>query len=451
MSSRINTSSGVKCSRRPFYRKMGYQLIGAIIIGIALGHYYPLYGEAMKPLGFGFIKLVKMLIAPIVFCMVVHGLASVSNIKQVGRIGIKSLIYFEIVTTIALVCGLVGMALLRPGDGLNIDVASIDTSSLAAISGTVKKMGGITDYLFHIIPDTFISAFAEGQILQVLLLALLFAFALHALGEKGKPLVKVVDLFGQTLFGAINYIMKLAPIGAFGAISFTIGKYGIESLGSLAYLIASYYIIAIFFLVVVMGLIARFAGFNLFKFMRYMKDEILVVLSTSSSEAVLPRVMLKLEQLGVPKSVVGLVVPTGYTFNQDGTCINMTVLAIFIAQATDTHLSLAGQLGLLAVLLLTSKGVAAVTGGSLVVLTATLASTNFIPVAGVAIILGIYQFISVGGAVLNAMGNCVATIVIAKWEGEIDMELLRERLDNPNLVKPLTESEDFDLFDRQEG
>ncbi|MDR5765865.1 MULTISPECIES: C4-dicarboxylate transporter DctA [unclassified Caballeronia] len=420
--------AGKKAKRRPLYKSLGFQLMLAILLGVTLGHFYPSFAQEMKPLGYGFIKLVKMLIAPIIFCLVVHGIASVGSVKQVGRIGLKSLIYFEILTTVALVLGVVGMDIFRPGVGMNVDVTTIDSSSLSSISGSVKKMGGVTDYFLHIIPDTFVGAFSEGQILQVLFMAILFAFALNALGERGKPLVQVIDLAAQCFFGAINYVMKVAPIGAFGAMAFTVGRYGIGSLGSLAYLVAVYYIVAVFFLVACLGTVSWIAGFNLFSFMRYLKDEILLVFGTSSSEAALPRLMAKLESLGVPKSVVGLVVPTGYTFNQDGTCINLTVLAMFVAQATNTHLSLGATLGLLAVLLLTSKGAAAVTGGSLVVLTATLASTHIIPVAGVAIILGIYQFISIGGAIVNMLGNGVAAVVVARWEGAIDMKQFRVRL-----------------------
>ncbi|WP_258002337.1 C4-dicarboxylate transporter DctA [Burkholderia sp. WAC0059] len=421
--------------RRPLYRSLGFQLFAAILIGALLGHLQPAWGEAMRPLGFGFIKLVKMLIAPIVFCLVVHGIASIGSIRQVGRVGVKALVYFEVLTTIALVLGMVGMAVFRPGVGMNVDVSTIDTASLKSISGSVSHAGGAADYFLHIIPDTFVGAFAEGQVLQVLFLALLFAFALHALGEKGKPLLHVIDLAAQCFFGAINYVMKVAPIGAFGAMAFTVGRYGAASLGSLAWLVAVYYIIAIFFLVVCLGGVAWLAGFNLFKLVRFLKDEILVIVGTSSSEAALPGLMAKLEKLGVPESVVGLVVPTGYTFNQDGTCLNLTVLAIFVAQATNTHLSLGGQLALLAVLLLTSKGTAAVTGGSLVVLTATLASTNYIPVAGVATILGIYQFVSVGGAVVNAVGNGVAAVVVARWEHVLDMNQFRKKLDGAARIK----------------
>ena len=327
------------------------------------------------------------------------------------------------------------MNLIRPGVGMNIDISTIDASALKALAGNARQMGGVTDYFLHIIPNTFAGAFAEGQILQVLFLALLFSFALHALGERGKPLLHVIDLAGQTFFGAMNYIMKVAPVGAFGAMAFTVGRYGFASLGSLAYLVLAYYIIAVLFVVICLGGVAWLTGFNVFKFIRFFKDEILLVIGTSSSEAALPRLIAKLEKLGVPEAVVGLVVPTGYTFNQDGTCMNLTVLAIFIAQATNTHLTLGATLGLLAVLLLTSKGAAAVTGGSLVVLTATLASTNIIPVAGVAIVLGIYQFISVGGAVVNVLGNGVATIVVARWEGVLDLAHFRGLLDGERTVE----------------
>ncbi|TSD83486.1 C4-dicarboxylate transporter DctA [Mycobacterium sp. KBS0706] len=404
------------------------QVLCAIVLGIALGHFYPSLGADMRPLGDAFIKAIKMLVAPIIFCTVVHGIASVGDLRKVGRIGFKALVYFEAITTIALVVGLIAMRFTEPGAGLNIDPSTLQSSALQGIGGKAPQLETISDYFLHIIPDTFVGAFAEGEILQVLFAAILFSFAVHSLGDKGKPLLQVIDLTAQGFFAAVGIVMKAAPIGAFGAMAFTIGKYGIASLLPLLHLIAVYYATCLFFVFVVLGIVCRLAGFRIWALIRYLREELLIVLGTSSSEAALPRLMSKLQALGIERSVVGLVVPAGYSFNLDGTCINLTVLAIFIAQATNTDLSLAQELGLLAVLLLTSKGAASVTGGSLVVLAATLASTGIVPVAGIAIILGIYRFISEGGALVNAIGNGVAAIVVAKWEGALDEARMRRCL-----------------------
>ncbi len=413
---------------RPFYAQLYVQVLTAITLGIWLGHYYPATGEAMKPLGDGFIKLIKMIIAPIIFVTVVHGIAAMSDMKKVGRVGLKALIYFEIVTTLALAVGLVVANLVQPGAGMNIDAASIDTKEIANFVTQSKDQSTI-QFVLDIIPKTLVGAFAEGNILQVLLIALLFAFGLQALGARGEPLLNIIEHVAQVLFKIVGYIMRLAPIGAFGAMAFTIGKYGLGSLKSLAWLMASFYLTCLLFIFGVLGLIARFYGFSILKFIRYIGDELLIVLGTSSSESVLPRMIDKMEKAGAEKSVVGLVIPTGYSFNLDGTCIYLTMAALFLAQATNTDLSIWQQLGILGVLLLTSKGAAGVTGAGFITLAATLASIGTIPVASIAIILGIDRFMSEARALTNLIGNGVATIVVAKSEGALDEAQFKRVLD----------------------
>ncbi len=424
-------SAGVG-SRKPFYRHLYVQVLSAIALGILFGYFSPQLGEAMKPLGDIFIKAVKMIIAPVIFCTIVHGISSAGDIKRVGRIGVKALIYFEIMTTIALVMGLVAMNLTQPGAGMNVNVATLDAKSINAQVSNASGQMTFTSYFLHIVPNTFIGAFAQGDMLQVLFISLLFAFGLNLLGERGQPLSAMIDLVAASLFKVVDIIMRAAPIGAFGAMAFTVGKYGVASLVPMLKMLGVFYLTCALFVFVVLGTAAWLAGFSIFKFVRYIGDEILVVLSTSSSEAALPRLMAKLKTAGCPESIVGLVVPAGYSFNLDGTCINLTTMAIFLAQATNTPLGLEGQLVLLGVLLFTSKGAASVTGGSFVVLAATLASLNSIPVASMALILGVYRFISEGGAIVNAIGNGVATIVVAKWNGELDEERLRAALETRN-------------------
>jgi aerobic C4-dicarboxylate transport protein len=370
---------------KPLYQSLYVQVLVAIVIGIALGHFYPQLGAAMKPFGDAFIKLIKMIIAPIIFCTVVHGIASMQDMKKVGRVGLKALIYFEVLTTIALVVGLIVVNIVQPGAGMNVDVKSIDTR---AIQGFVVKSKEQTtlQFLMDIIPNTVVGAFAQGEILQVLFFAVLFAFALQALGERGKVLLGVIDQASYALFGVVGIIMKVAPLGAFGAMAFTIGTYGLGTLFSLAKLMAAVYATCLIFIIFVLGFFAWLAGFSIFKFIRYIKEELLIVLGTSSSESVLPRMMAKLENLGCEKSVVGLVIPTGYSFNLDGTCIYLTMAAIFLAQATGTELTWLQQLGVLGILLLTSKGAAGVTGSGFIVLAATLATVGTIPVASIALI-----------------------------------------------------------------
>ena len=416
-------------SRKPLYSHLYAQVLTAIILGILLGYFYPQLGEQMKPFGDAFIKMIKMLIAPIIFCTVVHGIAGMEDLKRVGRVGIKALIYFEVVTTLALIVGLVIVNILQPGAGMNVDAKAIDTKSIQ-IYTTKAGQQGTVEFFLNIIPATVVGAFAEGEILQVLFFAVLFAFALSLLGERGKPLLNLIDIVSHALFGVVGIIMRVAPLGAFGAMAFTIGKYGVGSLVSLGHLMAAFYITCLIFIFGVLGSIAWLAGFSIWKFIKYIKEELLIVLGTSSSESVLPRMIAKLENLGCKETVVGLVIPTGYSFNLDGTCIYLTMAAIFLAQATNTELTLWHQIGIIAMLLLTSKGAAGVTGSGFIVLAATLSSVGTIPVASIALILGVDRFMSEARALTNLIGNGVATIVVAKWEGALDEKRMRQHLEH---------------------
>ncbi len=413
---------------RPLYKSLYAQVIVAIILGVILGHFRPDLGEAMKPLGDGFIKLIKMIIAPIIFCTVVVGIAGMEDMKKVGKTGGLALLYFEVVSSIALIVGLVIINVVQPGAGMNVDPNSLDTKQVSAYTGP-GKMQGTVDFLLAIIPNTVIDAFAKGEILQVLLFSVLFGFALHRFGGRGTLVFDIIEKTSHVLFSIVGIIMKVAPIGAFGAMAFTIGKYGVGSLLSLGKLMGTFYATCLFFIFVVLGLIARFHGFSIWKFIRYIKEELLIVLGTSSSESVLPRMMAKMENLGAKKSVVGLVIPTGYSFNLDGTSIYLTMAAVFIAQATNTPMTIGQQATLLAVLLLTSKGAAGVTGSGFIVLAATLSAVGHVPVAGLALILGIDRFMSEARALTNLVGNGVATVVVAKWTGDLDTERLRRTLD----------------------
>ncbi len=415
-------------AKKPFYAHLYVQVLVAIAIGAALGHFAPTTGAAMKPLGDGFIKLIKMMIAPIVFATVVAGIAKMGDMKEVGRVGLKALLYFEGVTTLALVIGLVVANLFRPGEGVNADPATIDVTALATYTTNAKSLSFV-DFVLKVIPDSAVGAFTSGDVLPVLLFAVLFGLALAKLGPRGRPLVDLIDLASHALFGVIGLVMRAAPLGAFGAMAFTIGQYGIHSLVSLGKLVACVYLTCALFVVGVLGLIARLAGFNIFKFLRYIREEILIVLGTSSSEAALPRLMTKLENAGCAKPVVGLVVPTGYSFNLDGTSIYLTMAALFVAQATNVPLSLWQQLSILAVLLLTSKGAAAVTGSGFITLAATLSATGTVPVAGLVLLLGIDRFMSEARAITNLIGNGVATIVVARWENALDLGRLRMALE----------------------
>jgi aerobic C4-dicarboxylate transport protein len=416
-------------TRRPPRVHLYVQVITAIIVGILLGHFYPQIGEQMKPLGDGFVKLIKMLIAPIIFCTVVHGIASMEDLKKVGRVGLKALIYFEVVTTLALVVGLVIVNYLQPGVGMNVDANTIDTRSIQVYTTKAGQQSTV-EFLMHIIPNTIVGAFAEGEILQVLFFSILFAFAVSMLGERGKPVLHLIDNISHAFFNIVGFVMRLAPIGAFGAMAFTIGKYGVGTLLSLGKLMAAFYATCFVFIFIVLGTIAWLSGFSIFKFIRYIKEELLIVLGTSSSESVLPRMIVKLENLGCKESVVGLVVPTGYSFNLDGTCIYLTMAAIFLAQATNTELSLWEELGIIGILLLTSKGAAGVTGSGFIVLAATLATVGSIPVASIALILGVDRFMSEARALTNLIGNGVATVVVAKWENALDMRRMRRELNH---------------------
>jgi aerobic C4-dicarboxylate transport protein len=414
---------------KPLYKSLYLQVVVAIVIGVVLGYVAPATGEAMKPLGDAFIKLIKMMIAPIIFCTVVTGIAGMEDMKKVGKTGGLALLYFEVVSTVALVVGLVIVNLLQPGAGMNVDPHSLDTKGIAAYTAP-GKLERPVDFLLNVIPNTVVDAFAKGEILQVLLFAVLFGFALHRFGGRGTLVFDVVEKVSHVLFTIVGFIMRVAPIGAFGAMAFTIGKYGLGSLLSLGKLMGAFYLTCLIFVFVVLGAIARWHGFSIWKFVKYIKEELLIVLGTSSSESVLPRMMAKMETLGARKSVVGLVIPTGYSFNLDGTSIYLTMAAVFIAQATNTPMSLTQELTLLGVLLLTSKGAAGVTGSGFIVLAATLSAVGGVPVTGLALILGIDRFMSEARALTNLVGNGVATIVVAKWTGDLDTDRLRRQLDN---------------------
>ncbi|WP_288743269.1 dicarboxylate/amino acid:cation symporter [uncultured Rheinheimera sp.] len=403
------------------------QVLVAISVGIFLGHFYPELGTAMQPLGTAFIKLIKMIIAPIIFCTVVVGIAGMEDMKKVGKTGGYALLYFEIVSTIALVIGLVVINVVKPGVGMHIDPASLDQQSISKYTAP-DQMQSTTDFLLNVIPSSVFDAFARGDMLQVLFFSILFGFALQRLGGRQNLIFGYVEKSSEVLFAIVHMLMKVAPIGAFGAMAFTIGKYGIATLWSLAGLMATFYLTCLVFIFVVLGAICRYHGFSITKFIRYIKEELLIVLGTSSSESVLPRMMAKLEKLGATKSTVGLVIPTGYSFNLDGTAIYLTMAAVFIAQATDTPMDLTQQLTLLAVLLVTSKGAAGVTGSGFIVLAATLASVGSVPVAGIALILGIDRFMSEARALTNLIGNGVATLVVSKWCGELDTAQLDREL-----------------------
>jgi aerobic C4-dicarboxylate transport protein len=417
--------------KKPFYKVLYVQVLFAIIVGVLLGIYDPGIATAMKPLGDGFVKLIKMIIAPVIFCTVVAGIAGMQDMKKVGRVGGKALLYFEIVSTFALAIGLLVANVIKPGAGFNVNPATLDTHSIAQYTEKTKALT-TTDFLMNIIPNTFVDAFAKGEILQVLLIAILFGFSLSMLGERGRPLTRFIDDMSHAIFGVVNIIMKAAPIGAFGAMAFTIGKYGVKALIPLASLVGSFYLTCFLFVVIVLGAIARFTGFSIFRYLAYIKEELLIVLGTSSSESALPALMRKLEKMGCPKSVVGLVVPTGYSFNLDGTNIYMTMAALFVAQATNTDLTLTQELTILFVAMLTSKGASGITGAGFITLAATLAVVPTIPVAGMTLILGIDKFMSECRALTNIIGNGVASIVVSKWEGELDQERLTAELKNPS-------------------
>jgi len=423
-----------KTGGKAFYKNLYFQVIVAILIGVALGHFNPNLGVEMKPFGDGFIKLIKMMIAPIIVCTVVLGISVMEDLKTVGKTGALAILYFEILSTIALVIGLVIVNVVHPGTGMNVNPLSLDAKAVVAYTGP-GKMQSTSGFLQDIIPETIVGAFAKGEILSVLFFAILFGFALHMVGKQGEIIRTVIEQLSAILFRIVGIIMRVAPVGAFGAMAFTIGKYGLGTLFQLGKLMACFYATCLIFIFAVLGLVALLHGFSIWKYLKFIKDELFIVLGTSSSEAALPRMMLKLESVGVHKSVVGLVIPAGYSFNLDGTSIYLTMAAVFIAQATNTHLSLIQQLGLLAILMLTSKGAAAVTGGGFIVLAATLASTGTVPVAGVALILGIDRFMSEARALTNLIGNGVAAIVVGHWCKSLDEAKLRQVLGNESLEK----------------
>jgi aerobic C4-dicarboxylate transport protein len=413
--------------RKPFYASLWVQVLIAMAFAVALGYFSPATAVAMKPFGDAFIRMITMIITVLIFCTVVTGIAGMQNLKKVGRVGGKALLYFEIVSTIGLVVGLIVGNVLHPGSGFNVNVASLDAKAVADYAGQAKAQG-VTEFLMHIIPTTVTDAFAKGDILQVVFISILFGFGLSSAGPRAKPIVAILESLTHVVFRVVNILMRFAPIGAFGAMAFTIGKYGFASLGPLAKLIATFWLTSIFFVLVVLGAICWAAGFNIVKFLLHIKEEILLVLATSSSEMAIPTLMEKLEKLGCSRSLVGLVVPTGYTFNTDGSSLYMTLAALFVAQATNTHLTLLQQMTIFSVATLTSKGASGVQGASFIALVATLSVIPTIPVAGMALILGIDRFMSMFRALVNMIGNGVATLVIALWEKELGRDTLRERL-----------------------
>jgi aerobic C4-dicarboxylate transport protein len=426
--------------RRPWYTVLYVQVLIAIALGIFLGHFFPKTGTAMKPLGDGFIQLIKMMIAPVIFCTVVHGIASMSDLTKVGRVGLKALVYFEAVSTVALAIGLLVGEVVHPGSGFNIDPASLDPK---AVSGYVAraKEEGIIAHLLAIIPNSFFGALANGDLLQVLLVAILTGFAISRLGELGQRIAGVIDAAAKVFFRIIGIIVRAAPIGAFGAMAFTIGAYGVGALWNLVALILTFYGTSVLFVLLVLGAIARAAGFSILRFIAYIKDELLIVLGTSSSETVLPHMIQKMERVGASRAVVGLVIPTGYSFNLDGTNIYMTLATLFLAQATNTPLSLGQELTVLLIAMLTSKGASGVTGAGFVTLAATLTIIPDIPIQSLAILVGIDKFMSECRALTNLVGNGVATVVVSLWEGELDRATLHDALAHPVAYGEALESE----------
>ncbi|MCJ8151144.1 dicarboxylate/amino acid:cation symporter (plasmid) [Shinella sp. H4-D48] len=419
----------------PFYRHLYFQVIVAIVAGMLVGHFYPDFGASLKPLGDAFIRLVKMIIAPVIFLTVATGIAGMSDLKKVGRVAGKAMIYFLTFSTLALAVGMVVANVVQPGAGMHIDPATLDANAVATYA-TKAHESTITGFLMNIIPQTIVGAFAEGDILQVLFFSVLFGVALGMVGDQGKPVVDFLQSLTSPIFRLVAILMKAAPIGAFGAMAFTIGKYGIGSVANLAFLIATFYLTSFLFVFVVLGAVARYNGFSIIALIRYIKEELLLVLGTSSSEAALPGLMQKMEKAGCKRSVVGLVIPTGYSFNLDGTNIYMTLAALFIAQAVDIQLSFADQILLLLVAMLSSKGAAGITGAGFITLAATLSVVPSVPVAGMALILGIDRFMSECRALTNFVGNAVATIVVARWENELDVERLNEALSGNALPLP---------------
>ena len=403
-----------------FTKSLFGQVMVGLVLGIVAGVFWPDVAAQMKPLGDGFIKLIKMIIAPLVFGVVVHGIASAGDLKKVGRVGLKSIVYFEVVTTIALILGIVVAYAFGPGHGMNVDTTTLDASAMSTYVERTKDMHGASDFLFGLIPATFVGAFANGDILQVLVLAVLFGAALSLMGTRAAPLTHAIELATEAMFKIIGFIVRLAPIGVFGAIAYTVGKYGVGSLQQLGTLVVLYYLTVIFFVLVILGGILRLAGFSIFKFLRYLREELMIVLGTASSDSVLPQIMKKLEHMGIKDSTVGLVIPTGYSFNLDAFSIYLTLATVFVAQATNTPLAFSDLLLILGVALLTSKGAHGIPGSAIVVLAATLSAVPVIPAIGLVLVLSVDWFMGMARALGNLIGNCVATVVIAAWEGDID-------------------------------
>src|ERR1700728_876507 len=422
-----NPRLGKHVRPKRWYRQLWVHVLVAMAIGIALGKFDPSLAVRMQPLGDGFIKLIRMLIAPIIFCTVVHGIARMADLARVGRVALKAIIYFEVLTTVALVIGLAAVNIWKPGRGMNVNLAHVDTSAVQTYVAHPESTS-VTQFLTNIIPNTFVGAFTEGSVLQVLFISVLCAFALAQVGARGKPILDFIEAASQMLFKVVAIVMWTAPIGAFGAIAFTVGKFGAGSLVSLGKLLGGFYVTCVIFVFGVLWPVAAWCGFNIFKLIHYIREELLIVFATTSSETVLPQLMRKLETLGCEESIVGLVIPTGYSFNLDGTCLYLATTTVFLAQATNTHLSIFEQLGLLAVLLLSSKGAAGVAGAAFVVLAATIATTGTIPVASVALVLGILRLMSEGLTPTNVVGNAVATIVVSKWEHALDQKRLQSEL-----------------------
>ena len=433
--------------RKPWYRILYVQVLIAITLGIALGHLWPATAVEMKPLGDGFIKLIKMVIALVIFCTVVSGISGMENMKKVGRVGGKALLYFEAVSTVALLIGWVVATVVKPGAGFNANPATLDVKAVAAYAGKAKEQT-VVEFVLNIIPNTIVDAFARGDILPVVLISVLFGYVLSRLGERGRPIKDLIDAGAGLVFGTTNVLMRLAPIGAFGAMAFTVGRFGVGSLGPLAKLVGTFYLTSAIFVLGILGMIAWWAGFNIFKFLRYIREEILIVLGTSSSDPALPGLMEKLERLGCSKPVVGLVVPTGYVFNTDGSSIYMTLAALFVAQATNTDLTLMQELAIFGVAMLTSKGASGVTGASFIALVGTLSVVPTIPVAGMALILGIDRFMSEARAVVNMIGNGVAAVVMEKWEGELDYARMQAVLDGEPLADAMSSGAGTELTDQ---
>jgi aerobic C4-dicarboxylate transport protein len=418
-------------STQPWYRRIYLQVLIAVVVGIAVGVIFPEFGKSLKPLGDGFIKLVKMIIAPIIFCTVVHGIASMGDLKKLGRIGGKTLLYFEIVSTFALALGLIVVNVLKPGRGFNLPPEQLSADVARGYLDKAHALGTV-DFLLNIIPRTFFDALASGDLLQVLFIAILVALAISAMGERGQPLLKVVEYGSQLFFGIMHLVVKLAPIGAFGAMAFTVGSFGVGSLNRLLALMVCFYLTSALFVIVVLGSIARSCGFSIFRFLAFIKDELLLVVGTSSSETALPGMIEKMQRLGCSKTTVGLVIPTGYSFNLDGTNIYMTMAVVFLAQATNTPLDLKHQLGILVVAMFTSKGASGVTGAGFITLAATLAAFPSVPMGSLALLVGIDRFMSECRSITNLIGNGVATIVISRWENELTKESLQANLNRPN-------------------